>query len=105
VSEVAKTSIEAFHAIAEQAPSLMERVYAAIEAKGLRGATIDELVIETGILTQTVCPRVHSLREEGRIVRTSEPRKTRRNRKAFVLVASKFVPQDQLTMFGVTNDE
>lgn len=58
-----------------------------IRGAGSRGATIDELQQATGLLTQSVCPMVDTLKREGAICDSGQRRPTRTGTPAKVWIA------------------
>jgi DNA-binding MarR family transcriptional regulator len=68
------TSKLAAKLIKKKVGALSQDVYHALLAKGNRGATAFEIVQETGMLLQTVCPRIRELVLKG-LVRDSGMRR------------------------------
>lgn len=92
----AETSREAARKIARQAPTLRDRVHAAIVSSGERGVTHQEIATTTGIWLDTVKPRVHELGELGLVVALKKPRLQRRATSARVFVAKEFAGTREL---------
>ena len=82
------TSKSAADSVASAAPRRRELVLALIRGRGDRGATIDEIQIATGWLTQSICPRVNELAKKRMICDSGKRRKTRAGRAAIVWVAA-----------------
>ncbi|NOX54237.1 MAG: hypothetical protein GXP27_07295 [Planctomycetes bacterium] len=80
------TSRAAAHRRRLKAGTARWTVYQAIAAAGRQGMTIDEIVLETGLLTQTVCGRISELRKDGLIQDSGHQRKTRTGSPAIVWV-------------------
>lgn len=100
MSNVAQTSVEAYYASLEHKEPRNAQLYSALLKRGLHGATLDELVVETGILIQSACGSLKSLRESGVVRRMIERRPTRTGRDAYVHVASKFLPAGDSLFHG-----
>jgi len=82
-----RTSIAAAEAIADMAPTLRGRVYAAIAARKQSGATREELATELGLRLSTVCGRVAELAEQGLIYDSGTTRTGTSGREAVVMRA------------------
>jgi len=82
-----RTSIAAAQAIADMAPTLRGRVYAAIAARKTDGATREELAAELGLRLSTVCGRVAELAEQGLIYDSGTTRTGTSGRAAVVMRA------------------
>jgi hypothetical protein len=65
-----------------------------IVAKGLEGATLDELATEYGVEASSFSGRITELKDRGLVVRTGERRQTRKGSTAAVIVATKLFPSD-----------
>lgn len=82
------TSRGAADRAAPRAPSRRELLLSIIRGAGPRGATIDELQLATGLLTQSVCPVVDALKREGAIADSGQRRPTRTGTPAKVWVVN-----------------
>jgi len=71
---------------APKTPRRRELILSIIGGQAARGCTIDELVLATGLLTQSVCPVVDSLKRDGLIIDSGQRRPTRTNTPAKVWV-------------------
>ena len=78
------TSQAAAEKAAPRTPGRRDLLLSIIRGQGARGCTIDELVLATGLLTQSVCPVVNQLCREGLIIDSGQRRPTRSNRAAKV---------------------
>ena len=86
------TSLEAAESVRECAGTLRAKVFDRIALAGLGGLTSDELQEATGMLSNTIQPRVSELRAAGRIMRSGRRRPTRSGRNAHVLIVNPFYP-------------
>jgi len=59
-------------------------VFRLIAGQGQHGATIDEIDQATGLGQSSICPRVKTLEQQGRIWAHGDERKTRKGRMAKV---------------------
>jgi hypothetical protein len=85
------TSREALASVQPYAPTIRQRIYDYIFARGAQGATADEIEAALGIPGSTVRPRILELeRDTSQVQWTLQTRLTRRGRKAVVWVASDF---------------
>lgn len=80
------TSKEAAESIAKDTPRLNRLVLEEITEAG--GLTCDEIEVRLSMTHQTCSPRVHELKEAGRIRDSGMRRKTRGGRSATVWVVS-----------------
>ena len=83
------TSAEARESIADQIGSIEQTVLQAIVARGIGGATCDEIEVELGMRHQTVSARFTKLAQDGKIEDTGWRRKTRSGRKAIVWIGAR----------------
>ncbi len=65
----------------------LERVYRSVASSGSSGATADEVEVATGIIIQTITPRLNELRKAKRIRKTGGKRLTRWGVEADIHVA------------------
>lgn len=84
------TSQAAAESIAPHLSRLQDRLLGLIRDRG--GATVDELIVATGLVHQTVGPRVRELFLKGRVRDSGQRRPTRRGRKATVWIVGEVVP-------------
>lgn len=87
-----RTSYNAARAIAHKAPGKRVLVLADIKNQGLHGATMDEIVVRTGMLTQTVSGRLTELRLGNLIFDSGQTRPTRNAHEATVWLAVQAPP-------------
>jgi len=80
------TSQAAAAQAAPKTPRRRELILSIIRGQAARGCTIDELVLATGLLTQSVCPVVAALKRDGLIIDSKQRRPTRTNTPAKVWV-------------------
>lgn len=76
------TSYEAAQALIHIAPTLRERVHAALTLFGLNGATDEDLEIKLRMRHQSVSARRRELERDGRAEKTGERRRNRSGRTA-----------------------
>jgi hypothetical protein len=94
------TSIEAARRVQPHTRGQRQILLAAIAARGSQGATLDELVVETGIPANVVSPRLGELRKAELIVDSGDSRMTRANCPARIwilnsnLAASRFAADE-----------
>lgn len=74
------TSEDAARQIRPHAGRMAERVFEFVQAKGERGATVDEVEVELEMLHQTAGARVRELVLAGRLVDSENRRRTRTGR-------------------------
>jgi hypothetical protein len=86
------TSLEAAESVRECAGTLRAKVFEEIAEAGRGGLTNDQIQERTGMLEQTLNPRVYELRAAGLIMRSGERRPTRSGRNAHVLIVNPFYP-------------
>lgn len=87
------TSESAAAMIARKAPTMRERVFAAIQARGAYGLADHEGQAALGILMQTYTPRRGELASMGLIVDSGRRRKTPSGCRAAVWVSVEFAPK------------
>jgi len=91
-SPPAHRDVDTSQAAAAQAspktPRRRELILSIIRGQAARGCTIDELVLATGLLTQSVCPVVAALKRDGLIIDSGQRRPTRTNSPAKVWVTT-----------------
>ena len=73
-----RTSIAAAEAIADNAPTLRGKVYAFLVGRRQQGATRQEIADGLSMKLQTVCGRVHELRQQNLVWEGSETRDGRK---------------------------
>ena len=71
------TSQAAAKRAAKRTPGRRELLLSIIRSAGQRGATIDELQQATDLLTQSICPVVAALKQDGQIIDSGQRRPTR----------------------------
>ncbi len=81
-----ETSIAAAERIRPTAGTKRAIVLETIERAGTEGATIDEIVQVTGLLTATVCGRINELKRDGWIQDSGRRRPTRSGSPAIVWI-------------------
>lgn len=95
-----QTSALAASGIRRYSGSLRMRVLAWVTARGVDGATSDEIEEGTGLLHQTASARARELVLLGELVDSGMTRKTRSGVKAAVLVAKVYSVPRQTALFG-----
>jgi len=80
------TSQAAAAQVEPKTPRRREVILSIVQGQAARGCTIDELVLATGLLTQSVCPVVKSLEKDGKIRDSKQRRPTRTGSPAKVWV-------------------
>jgi len=83
------TSQEAAEKATPRTPGRRDLILSIIRGQGPRGCTIDELVLATGLLTQSVCPVVNQLHRERLIIDSGQRRPTRTGTAAKVWTLTK----------------
>lgn len=85
-----RTSRAAAEWVAEHgAQSMLERVYAWLDAQGLTGGTIEEISEALGLRIQTVCGRIGNLRDQCRVYDSGRTRELSSGRQGIVWYARK----------------
>lgn len=82
------TSRAAADSIGPEADTLRRRVLAFLQARGLEGATDEEIQLGLGMNPSTQRPRRIELVEQGRVRDSGSTRRTRSNRRAVVWVTA-----------------
>lgn len=79
-------SREALKTAAPRQGTRQAQILEVVRQRGRRGATRDELAVETGVPLQSLCGLVRQLLDRGSLLETAETRPTRTGKPAAILV-------------------